>query len=108
MEKKIKIEITDQELSRLKATVYVMIDKMKEEWFEEEEVDLYKDLLFKLKSSLAHETTLMAESVPTGNRRIIFDDCVEGYDDEDDEPDELDILDDDYEEDEEDYGFMHK
>ncbi len=108
MEKKIKIEITDQELSRLKATVYVMIDKMKEEWFEEEEVDLYKELLFKLKSTLAHETTLAEENVLKGSRRIIFDDCIEGYGDEDEEPEELNLLDDDYEEDEEDYGFMHK
>ena len=51
MEKRIQIEITDQELSRLEETVNVMIHKLQKDWCEGEDVLVYKSLLSKLQSA---------------------------------------------------------
>lgn len=51
MEKKIQIEITDQELSRLEETVNVMIYKLQKDWCESEDVLQYKSLLAKLQTA---------------------------------------------------------
>ncbi|MFD3001690.1 hypothetical protein ACFS7Z_15060 [Pontibacter toksunensis] len=53
MEKKIHLEITDQELSRLEETVNVMIFKLQKDWCESEDVLQYKSLLAKLQSAFS-------------------------------------------------------
>lgn len=55
MEKKIHLEITDQELSRLEETVNVMIYKLQKDWCEGEDVLQYKSLLAKLQSAFSSE-----------------------------------------------------
>lgn len=55
MEKKIYLEITDQELSRLEETVNVMIYKLQKDWCEGEDVLQYKSLLAKLQSAFQSE-----------------------------------------------------
>lgn len=55
MEKKINLEITDKELSRLEETVNAMIFKLQKEWCEGEDVLQYKSLLAKLKSAFSYE-----------------------------------------------------
>lgn len=55
MEKKINLEITDQELSKLEETVNVMIYKLQKEWCEGEDVLQYKSLLSKLQSAFNYE-----------------------------------------------------
>ncbi|GAB3539586.1 hypothetical protein GCM10027443_36310 [Pontibacter brevis] len=55
MGKKINLEITDQELSRLEETVNAMIYKLQKEWCESEDVLQYKSLLAKLKSAFNTE-----------------------------------------------------
>jgi hypothetical protein len=50
--KKIQLEVTDQELLRLEETVNTMIYKLQKEWCEGEEVLLYKSLLAKLQSTM--------------------------------------------------------
>lgn len=58
MGKKINIEITDQELSRLEETVNAMIYKLQKEWCEGEDVLLYKSLLNKLQAAFRQEEVL--------------------------------------------------